>query len=513
MELAVKLDTFFKRSSISITIGLGFLKIIKAVLALVIIILSAKYFGASPERDAWLIGITIITVFTQLFFGPINETFITKYIHLREAGEDAEVKKATNSLISIIIILSLVISFIVYLFSTNLAGIFAPGFSPEQRKSLIIMINLLIPSLVMLEVVNIWSSILNAFKSYFIPDLFSFISLTLNIVLIVFLSPSIGIYSLVISSYTSTILLLIILYRELKYKYAYTFKPIIPDLQLVKPFFLFALPLYVNYLFSQADTVIERNIISTKGTGSVSMLDYARKFTELPTGLMISIVTTVLTPIISLYAVKNTDKILIDETQKYFRFTVLLILPLSIMLIVTPLEIVNLILVHGKFSKEYAEPTSALLTWYGYGLFTVIFYIIYTQLVISQKKVILFSKVVIITYIVKISFNLFFNNLLGLNTFPISAAFSNFIMGLILMYYGLKEFREKMLSDAFYMIILFSLTLAGSHLFYTYIISYVYNRTAIISSVLLVTILLEGILICILNIEESRIIKRYLFPA
>ncbi|WP_431198445.1 lipid II flippase MurJ [Mucilaginibacter sp. P25] len=392
MKFKSKLNQYFKKSSIAITIGLGGLKLIKAVLTLVIIILSAKYFGASSDRDAWLVGVSIITVFIQLLFGPINETFITKYIHIREEESEQSVNDATNSLVSTIIILSLIISAGIFCFADSLANLFAPGFTEDQRKVLVLMIDILIPSLIMLEIVNIWSSILNAYKSYFIPDLFSFVSLTLNIILIIILSPSIGIYSLIVSAYIGSILLLIILYRELKYKFNYSFKFIIPNFQQVKPFFLFALPLYVNYLFSQADTIIERNITTTKGTGSVSMLDYARKFTELPTGLMIAVVTTVLTPLLSLYAVKNTAKELMEETQKYFRFTILLILPISIMLIIAPREIIEVVLVRGKFVEQYVNPTSLLLRWYGLGLFAVIFYVVYTQLLIAQKKVYFFLR-------------------------------------------------------------------------------------------------------------------------
>lgn len=489
---------------------MGGLKLIKAVLTLAIIILSAKYFGASSNRDAWLVGVSIITVFIQLLFGPINETFITKYIHVREEESEQSVNDATNSLISTIIILSIVISVGVFCFAGSLANLFAPGFTADQRKVLVSMIYILIPSLIMLEIVNIWSSILNAYKSYFIPDLFSFISLTLNIILIIVLSPSIGIYSLIVSAYIGSALLLIILYRELKYKFNYSFKFFIPKLQQIKPFFLFALPLYVNYLFSQADTIIERNITTTKGTGSVSMLDYARKFTELPTGLMIAVVTTVLTPLLSLYAVKNTVKELMEETQKYFRFTVLLILPISIMLIIAPREIVEVVLVRGKFVEQYVEPTSLLLRWYGLGLFTVIFYVVYTQLLIAQKKVYFFSKVVILTYVVKICFNVFFNKYLELNTFPISSMLSNFIMGLILMYFGLKEFRKKMLIDAFFMLLIFSSLAIGGLFLHDYLKLYLISNILLILTCFVFIFSFEFILVLVLRIDEAKIISDFL---
>lgn len=511
MKFKSKLSQYFKKSSIAITAGLGGLKLIKAVLTLVIIILSAKYFGASSERDAWLVGVSIITVFMQLLFGPINETFITKYIHIREEKSEEDVNHATNSLLSAILIISVVIGILMFIFSESLTEMFAPGFSPPQKQVLIAMIKVLIPSLVMLEVVNIWSSILNAYKSYFIPDLFSFISLTLNIVLIIVLSPSIGTYSLIIAAYLSSALLLIVLYRELRFKFNYKFKLLLPDFNQIKPFFIFALPLYINYLFSQADTIIERNLTTTMGTGSVSMLDYARKFTELPTSLVVAVVTTVLTPLLSLYAVKNTSKELLYETQKYFRFIALIMLPISVMLIVAPYEIVDVILLRGKFVEQYVEPTSLLLRWYGLGLFAAVFYIVYTQLMIAQKKVYFFSKVVIITYLVKITFNVLVNKYLGLDTFPISSMLSNLIMGLILMYFGLKEFRKKMIKDASLMLLMFGLITVSGYFLHYYISHFINNQLLLIVIMLIFTGCLELGLILVFNIEEAGVIKKNIF--
>jgi len=90
------------------------------------------------------------------------------------------------------------------------------------------------------------------------------------------------------------------------------------------------------------------------GEGSVSMLDYARKFSELPSGMMVSVATTVLTPLLSLYFVKHSKTELFEETQKYFRFLILIIIPISAMFLAVPHDIVQFTLVHGKFNSKLA---------------------------------------------------------------------------------------------------------------------------------------------------------------
>jgi len=507
LKSKLRLSSYLKKSSVGITIGLSVLKVLKALPTLIILILSAKYFGASSERDAWIVAVSIITVIIQILFGPLNETFITKYIHIREEESVEKVNRATDSLVSGIIFLCIIVSSGIFLFSRTLVDLFAPGFSEPEKLVLIKMLRILIPSLLFLQITNIWSSILNAYKSYFIPDLLASISLIINIILIIALSSFIGIYSLIVSAYINYLLLTIVLYRELRYKFKYRFRLTIPRFELLKPFLLFALPLFINYLFSQTDTIIERSLTTRMGTGSVSILDYARKFFDLPLGLMMSVITTVLTPILSLYYVKNTAGELFGETQKYFRFIVIIMLPIVVMLIVLPEELVRVLLVRGKFSIGLVASTSSILRWYGVGLFAVIFYIIYSQLIISQKRVYFFSKVVIASYLIKIPCNLLFYKTLGLITFPMTLILTNFIMGIIFMYFGSKDYRKMLVTDAAQMIFLFALLNATCYFGREFIRTFIHSDLVVCVLVFILILVIEVMLIFILRFQEGPTIK------
>ncbi|MBE9585153.1 polysaccharide biosynthesis C-terminal domain-containing protein [Mucilaginibacter sp. JRF] len=504
-----KIKDYFTQSSRRTSVGLGILKLVKAVLTFFILVVSAKYFGASSDRDTWIIAGSIITVTIQILFGPINETFITKYIHIREEISEKVVVESTNSLVSSIVILSISVSGLIFLFASPIADLFAPGLDHLEKSTLLAMIKILIPSLIILEVTAILSSILNAYKSFFIPDLFSFISLILNIVLIIFLSPAIGIYSLIVSSYLSSVLLLFILIRQLRVKFKINFGLVIPQYRLIKPFFLFALPIYINYLFSQTDVIIERNLTSSLGEGSVSILDYARKFSELPAGMLVSIATTVLTPLLSLYFVKHTKKELFEETQKYFRFLILLIIPISTMFFVAARDIVTITLVHGKFSDKLTDPTSTLLQWYGLGLFVNTIYIVYTQLIIAQKRIYFFSKIVIVTYIVKICFNLFFYKIIGLSTFPISSMLANLIMGAIMLSTALTGFTKKVLYQTLLMTSIFFTVAISSYFIHHILQEYLANVYVITALVLTWVLIVEAVLITLLKLEEASVILNF----
>jgi putative peptidoglycan lipid II flippase len=46
--------------------------------------ISAKYFGITQERDAWLLALNSIVVFDMAIWGPINETFRARFLFIKE---------------------------------------------------------------------------------------------------------------------------------------------------------------------------------------------------------------------------------------------------------------------------------------------------------------------------------------------------------------------------------------------------------------------------------------------
>ena len=508
----MRLFKFFFVSNRRISLGLGLIKFFKAIFSLFIVILSAKFFGTSEERDAWILGGSVISVLIQVIFGPINETFRAKYIHLREEYSQKEVAHYTDSLITLIIIIGVFISLFVLFFPNLIANVFAPGFSEAQQSVLVLMIKVLIPSLLIIEITDIWNSMLNAYNSFYIPDIFSFFSIIINILFLIFLAPIIGIYSLVISSYISSVLLVSIVYRELYLKFNYTFKITKPKWQSIKPFVIFAAPFYVNYVFSQTDIVIEKALTSKMIQGSVSVLDYAKKFSDLPVNMLISVVTTVLTPILALAFMKSTLLKMVDETQRYFRMISLILIPLTVLFVVVPNEIVTLVLVRGAFKVENVEPISSVLRWYGLGIFVTAIYIVYSQILIAQKKVYLFSYIVIGTYIVKIIFNISIFRNLGLLTFPISWVLTQFIISSLILYFGIIEFRSRIISEVVKIYLILFLTIAINLAVYHLIHIYFIDMSGTLLLFLLISlsiVITEIILVFIFQIEERAFLTKY----
>ena len=78
--------------------------------------LTAKYFGVSLEKDVWLLAISVVLFLDMAFWGPINETFRSKFIFLRsEIGEIKALQK-TKSLLFFTFIISVILVCVVSIY-------------------------------------------------------------------------------------------------------------------------------------------------------------------------------------------------------------------------------------------------------------------------------------------------------------------------------------------------------------------------------------------------------------
>src|SRR5687768_6347540 len=133
------------------------------------------------------------------------------------------------------------------------------------------------------------------------PEIAGLISSFLNIILLVVLAPVLGIYSLVFSYYFSLLLLFVLVFLQLK-KMKLPWKGTsfsnfsIAD---TWPFLLFSMPFFLPYFAGQVNVIGEKSIANLIGAGTVSVIDYSRKFIDIPVNALYSVLATMLLPVLS----------------------------------------------------------------------------------------------------------------------------------------------------------------------------------------------------------------------
>ena len=183
------------------------LRLLRTGISVITLVLAAKFFGISIGRDVWILVSAFIATVNSAVWGPINETFRTKFIFIREQeGESVALRKASELLL-LMIFVTILISILLFIFRYPLMGIVAPSLTAEHSAIFVKMLFLLLPTFVINQMTSIGISVLNAYNYFYIPEIVGFFSGIANLICIIFFAPVIGIYSLVVSQYIIFILL------------------------------------------------------------------------------------------------------------------------------------------------------------------------------------------------------------------------------------------------------------------------------------------------------------------
>ena len=201
-----------KRTSVVLLL----LRFIRIAFSVVTLMLMARYFGVSVEMDVWIVTTTVLSTVTMSVWGPLNETFRAKFIFLRQQEGEERTLARVRSLLLFVILATLVVSVVMALVAGYLPRLVAPSLDGEDSRVFVLLLLMLIPSMLINELVSMGTSILNAYDVFFVPEVMGVVSALINIACIALLAPVMGIQSLVVALYLSTVLLLFIIGYFLK---------------------------------------------------------------------------------------------------------------------------------------------------------------------------------------------------------------------------------------------------------------------------------------------------------
>lgn len=411
------------------------LRIVKIFLGILNLSIVAKYFGVSSDRDIWLLALSTILVIDLAIWGPINETFRTKFISIKEIdGENVALYKM-NSLLLFSFIASLILTGLTIYYSKFISNIIAPGYSSSDLNGLSKMIIYVSPILLFNQLTQIGTSVLNAYDVFFIPEIASFGSIIFNILFTIFFAPTCGIYSLLIAHYLGAFLLLaLILYFIAKLnkdilKKLFSSKPNFSFL----PFLIFALPFFFPFFFSQANSIIEKSLATNNFIGAVSILDYSRKFAEMFNVVLSSVLSTMLIPVLAKNYYKNDSENFVIEFEKIFKFGFLLIIIMVTMFTIVPNAFVKII--YPTLSNQSLTKIIELVRYFSWGSIGVFLYVISGIALMTHGKSKTYAIFGMIAQISNILINVFGYKYYGLTIFPISFFCSHFIFGAIMLFF------------------------------------------------------------------------------
>lgn len=417
-----------------ITSILFILKILKLLVGILNLSLTAKYFGVSFDKDSWLLSLSLILFLDLAIWGPINETFRSKFIFLRSENGEIYALNKTKSLVFFSFLISFLLICLIFIFPELLANIIAPTYYGVQHDKLVKMILIAAPILLITQFSAIFTSVLNAYESFFIPEIAGFVTSVINYFLLILLVPYIGIYSLIISYYTGAIILFILLYFQLKKLNILLFNFKSVKFSDFKLFFIFALPFFLPYAFGQISAILEKILVVRIGVGDLSALDYSRKFTDIIVNVFTSVLLTILVPILSSKFIEKNHFEFVKFFKEIFQLGMIFLALIIPVFTSSSLSIIIIFFDKGKISYDKLIEISNLSILYSWSLLSIFTYLIFGISLLASNRSKKYAFWGVIAQIITILMNLILINRIGIYIFPVSLLLSHLISGVVMAY-------------------------------------------------------------------------------
>lgn len=483
------------------------LKLIKIPLNLFLLSITAKYFGVSLSKDIWLLSFATMTVLDAAIWGPVNETFRSRFIFMKDEKSENFAIKQTQSLLTYFLLFSILLSFIITIFPLPVAKIIAPQYSTTELSALANMIYWTVPVLLLNQMMQIGVSILNAYEIFYVAEFSGFISTLGNILLIYLFADKFGIYSLAIAYYISTFLLILfIIIFIVRTKIPLFKKNWSVEFSGFKSFFLFAIPFFLPYFFGQINGLIEKVLAGKLAEGSISILDFSNRIPNMMYGIVISIITTLLVPILSKAYIRQERDLFTIEFQNMFRLGILVIGFIAVFVFANSVNIVNILYGSGSISAVDLALISNVTICYAFTLFGVFSYVIFGMSLLSSRKEKYYAFIGMLTQIGVIILNFIFYRILSVYIFPLSILLSHLVFSYFM--YQKFPFKEKLkLNLIKYIFLILPIGVLIFILKYFFTIDNAYISVVFYTTVIVISF---GVMAFVCNIEEKQLALNFL---
>ena len=413
-------------------------------------ILFANYLGANLMSDAFLFAFRLPNLFRRIFAeGSMNSVFIPLYVNQEKINSKMS-KDFIWIIFNFFFVITLFISFLIFLFSEQVISLLAPGFLLNESQFLFANELLIItfPFLIFVTLSSVLSSVLNVKGNFFLP---SFLSIILNIfmisTLVIFKSDShfALAWSMIVAGFTQLILLLVNI-GAIKIFWSTGLKSINELSGQLKKFFKRFLYSLLGSGIVQLNIFISMLFASLVGEGAISQIYYADRIIDLPFALIAVAMSFTLLPYLS----KNIS----DESKnsKAFNETVifcfLFAIPSAFGIFILSEDIIRVLFGRGEFNNDDVLITSKILLIYSFSLPGYMLARVFNQVFYSYEKVEYPVKAAIPTFICNFILCFLLYRPLGVLGLAIAGAISVWLNLFIQIYYLKKYFNsffEKLL--------------------------------------------------------------------
>lgn len=323
----------------------------------------AVYFGATGRTDAYVVANTITVIITGLLSGPLSTAFLPVFASHVANDDRQEASRLASSVITISTLAVLGISIIAMAKADTLVAITATGFTGATFDDAVFLTRVFLPAMAIPLLSAFAKSILNTCDRFGIPALAPSIQNLVIVIVIGILAPTLGITSLTIAVVLGYLAALAIQTPQLVSVAGWPSSSLRID-ESTKKVMRLAVPLMAGSLFSQLYLFVDKNLASHLPEGSIAALSFADRLRQVPLGLFVAAVVTVVYPNLSTMWAKKDIAGFKETAIMGLRYVEFICIPSALGLMVLARPLVRLVFEHGEFTAEATAVTASALVAY-----------------------------------------------------------------------------------------------------------------------------------------------------
>lgn len=378
----------------------------------------AQTFGAGREMDLYNASFIVPDLLlTILVTSAISAAFIPIFTSLYTQDKKEEANELANTVIHGAFFTVLAAGSIAAIFMPQLAKFIAPGFTGEERETLISLSRLMLISPVIMAISSTLGAMLVSFKK-FIPYGLSPILYNFGIIAGTFTTPWFGIYGLVLGTLVGASLHILPRFFGIRlshFRYSFIVKWRSKNfIKLIK----LMIPKMIGHPVEQLTFLGFTRIASLLAAGSVTAVSFARNFQSVPVSLFGIAFSLAIFPVLAEAAGKSDRESFLKNFWKAFRNILLFTIPSAIGLYILSDLPIRIFLGGGRFDEESIMRTAAVLGIFAFSIPTESLKHLLARSFYALKNTIIPVSISVLGFAISVSFAWFRWREIGIVAIP-----------------------------------------------------------------------------------------------
>jgi len=350
--------------------------ILSTFIQLVSQIVVTRMFGAKLDLDIFLAAVVIPTIITTVIYGTLNDAFLP-FFGEQKSKNPKESDEYFVSMLLFFLAVSLLSAAIIGFFSDALSLLLYGERGLKFVENVAVQMRYLFYSIPFSVVATLFGAYFYMNKRFSRFPIAQAIGSIANLVIIIILSPYIGIWSLIIAFILNILVQVLFVIPRLRIKSIEIVLGFF-NLKYGRPILIAWVPLIIGNFALRSDAIIIRSFGASLPTGYLVYLNLISKIFSLATGVMTVGIQILLLPHLVDYVNKKQYKETINAVKKAKLIAIAVSLLVVVCLIIFSPILINLLFVGGKFTKHDSDITISLLPYFivpavGWGINGVFF--------------------------------------------------------------------------------------------------------------------------------------------